>query len=131
MLVCRAGRIQLKPPGSDERDGHAGPGGSGRLPQLCGCWRGCWVIRAARLGPASSGLQAAAIVAQGSAPVSLAAPDAGSVLSESSGSCDSFLRTHGDGEEGSSEESDEPLVRSDEEAVQADLSLIGAQGGAG
>lgn len=40
-------------------------------------------------------------------------------------------RQDGASEEGSSEESDEPLVQSDEEDVQPDSSLIGVQGGVG
>lgn len=35
LCVCRAGRIRHNASGSDDRDGHVRPGGSGRLPQLC------------------------------------------------------------------------------------------------
>lgn len=65
--------------------------------------------------------------------VSLAAPDVESTFSESSGSSDAFLQNNQDGaeEEGTSEESDQPLVQSDEEDVQPDWSLIGRQGGVG
>eukprot|EP00066_Takifugu_rubripes_P014188 XP_011603454.1 PREDICTED: dysbindin-A-like [Takifugu rubripes] len=60
------------------------------------------------------------------------APDVDATLSESSGSSDAFLlRQDGAAEEGSSEESDEPLVQSDEDDVQPDSSLIGTQGGVG
>lgn len=65
--------------------------------------------------------------------VSLAAPDVDSMFWESSGSSHTFPQKHQDGagEEGTSEESDEPLVQSDEDDVQPDLSLIVTQGGVG
>ncbi|XP_056900178.1 dysbindin-A-like isoform X1 [Takifugu flavidus] len=64
---------------------------------------------------------------------SQSAPDVDATLSESSGSSDAFLlRQDGAGRRRKQrEESDEPLVQSDEDDVQPDSSLIGTQGGVG
>lgn len=49
----------------------------------------------------------------------------------SDGQKEQLLRPDGAGEEGSSEESDAPLVQSDEDDVQLDSSLVGTRGGGG